>query len=77
MQNVRLQIGFDASLNFWIDKWLFHTIIDMLNISHHLHRDLNVEGEDFIYQVLWSFTCKLSLACLLLTVNHVPTSHVK
>jgi len=52
MQNVRLQIGFDASLNFWIDIWLFHT--DMLNISHHLHCDLNVEVKDFIYQVPWS-----------------------
>lgn len=54
LANTSWHFGDGKHINFWTDKWLSHTIIDLLHIPDSLHSYLQARVNDFICDNSWS-----------------------
>lgn len=46
-------MGDGSSINFWVDKWLDHPVVDFLNILVDMHPYLKARVADFINHYTW------------------------
>lgn len=60
MENISWQIGVGTCVNFWTDRWVEDSIVNLLNIPQNVHSLLTASVSDFIVNGLWLIPDALS-----------------
>lgn len=69
MDNCSWKLGNGLHINFWIDKWLAHPIVDVVHIPPEWHKTLSASVTDFIEDHAWLTPASLSVNCPELTTE--------